>query len=88
MSRFWRSWGFTLFFWAFFIGSIALYGRYPFLDKIWLILGLGVLAALSTVHLIRVSRHIGQDQSNVSYRGVPAWFREMLGMDENEHHGN
>jgi hypothetical protein len=79
MRRFWRSWGFTLFFWVFFIGSIALYDRHAFLDKVWMIAGLGVLAALSTFHLIRVSRHIGRDRSNVSYRGVPDWLREMFG---------
>ena len=88
MRRFWRSWGFTIFFWVFFIGSIALYRRYPFLDKIWLIACFGVLAIFSTLHLIRVSRQMGQDQSNVSYRGVPAWFREMLGTDDNDHRGN
>lgn len=88
MRRFWRSWGFTCLFWIFFTGSIALYGRYPLLDKVWLVAGFGLLAILSTYHLIRVSRHIGQDQSSVSYRGVPDWFREMLGSNENENRGN
>ncbi len=84
MRRLWRGWGFTILFWVFFVGSIAFSGRHPLLDTVWLIIGFGALALLSTFHLIRVSRQIGQDQSNVSYRGVPAWFRELLGADKHE----
>jgi hypothetical protein len=65
-------------FWIWFVGSIALVKRYPWLDSVWSaawMLLLAVAAVWSTIQTFRHGRHAG---GYVGYRGVPRWLAVLF----------
>ena len=75
-----RKWIPAIVFWVLFAISIALYGRYPWLDTVWYagcMLFLLAVAGFSLAQIFR-RRHA---TTTISYRGVPRWL-ERFSLDE------
>ena len=75
-----RRWIPVIIFWALFLGSIGLYGRYAWLDFGWHLALLFVLMALSIYSVIRIIRH-PTEKLNTSY---PRWFKRFAMDESNE----
>ena len=75
----------TIVFWIFFLGSFGLYGHYPVVDTIWVVVGRLFILALGVVVLAQIFRDRGK-VGNFSY-GFPRWLQRIL-MDEEEPHRN
>ncbi len=81
MNRSWLSWIPGIVVWIWFLGSIGLAKRYPWLDSVWnaaWMLFLPVVAVCSTVQVFRGRNETG---GYVGYRGVPRWVVTLLGGD-------
>ncbi len=74
-----RTWIPGVVFWVLFLGSVALAGRYSWLDIVWLaawMLFLLVVAVCAVVHIF----HKRQETDGlVGYRGVPRWVITLIG---------
>lgn len=82
MKQGWTRWIFAVVFWLLFAGSIALDAKYPLLRIAWYVGGMALLAMLSVFSVVNLIRHRDQAGGYASYRGVPLWFRRLIGADE------
>jgi len=74
-----RTWIPGVVFWVLFLGSVALAGRYFWLDTVWLaawMLFFLVVAVCAVVHIFRKRQ---ETDGLVGYRGVPRWVITLFG---------
>ena len=67
----------VIIFWALFLASIALYGRFPWLDITWYVALLVILIAFSIYSALRIIR----DRTDKPAGSYPRWFKRFA-MDE------
>jgi hypothetical protein len=81
MNRRWLSWIPGIVVWVWFLGSIGLAKRYPWLDSVWNVAWMLFLLVVAVCSAVQVFRHRHEAGAYVGYRGVPRWVVTLFGGD-------
>jgi hypothetical protein len=68
-------------FWVWFLASIAVAGRYPWIDTVWVAVGWSLLVVASVFSVWHIFRQ-SETSEYVGYRMIPPWLLRVLGADE------
>src|SRR5262249_34245667 len=74
-----RTWIPGIVFWALFLVSLALAGRYPWLDTVWYGVWMAFLLVVAGYAVIQIFRNRDRTDGFVGYRGVPRWVVTIFG---------
>jgi hypothetical protein len=84
MNRRWRTWIPVIVFWTWFLVSVALVGRYPWLNTVWNVTWMLLLLVIAVASVVEIFRHRRETGGYIAYRGVPRWVMILFGDDDSK----